>query len=361
MTSCSAPPAAPPIHSADDTSGNGDSLPTGEHDPAPEPTPGPVTNPITQMPSPTPGPAPLSGQSPMPMPAPAPTPTPVVISNDGDGRFEVGPNYKDDEATKSRGAMKGTWKEFTMNGSDSVVFKGNYTRKVRVYFPPDFKKEVEYPFMIAMDANFWLDPLKTTLDNLIVDNKVPAMIGVYVDNGGGDSRGSQRGLEYDTVGPNNAKFLETEVMARIEKDYAVKFTKDPEGGGLFGGSSSGVAAFTAAWFAPQRFRKVLAYSATFTAQGADKTYPEGGFEYQKHIIKESGLKPIRVSLEAGQNDNKFFNDTLVANEDTFKELKAKGNHVRFHYGKSAGHVDGGVMRQTIAENLIWLWRDYPRK
>ncbi|RYZ59414.1 MAG: hypothetical protein EOP07_03985 [Proteobacteria bacterium] len=283
-----------------------------------------------------------------------------MISKEGDGRFEIGPNYSDAAETKSRGAMKGSWKEFDMKGSESIIFKGNYTRKVRVYLPPNFKTTTEYPFMIAMDAQYWTEPLKTTVDNLIADKKIPAMVVLFVDNGGGDSRGSQRGLEYDTVGPNNAKFFDTEVLPRVAKEYSVKFTTNPEGGGLFGGSSSGVAAFTGAWFYPQRFRKVLSYSATFTAQGADNNYPEGGWEYQKHIIKESDVKPIRVCLEAGQNDNKYFNDTLVANENTYKELVAKGYHARMHYGKGAGHVDGGVMRQTVAENMIWLWRDYPK-
>jgi enterochelin esterase family protein len=370
LASCSAAPPVAPIHN---NQGEGDTQPS--NDPptdSPEPSTTPVVKPSTSgtttsssnsssnsTPTVTPSPTPTPTPNPTPTPV---TPTPVVISSAGDGRFDIGPTYKQADETKLSGSLKGSTKNFTLSGQDSSIFKGNYSRVVRVYFPPNYKSSDEMPFIIGMDGQFegWTNTLQNTLDNLIVAKKIPAMIGIFVDNGGGDSRGSQRGLEYDTVGPNNAKFLETEIMAEVSKRYGVKFTANPEGSCLFGGSSSGVAAFTAAWFAPQRFRKVLSYSATFTAQGADASYPKGGWEYQEHIIKESEVKPIRVSLEAGQKENKFFNDTRLANENTYKEMAAKGYHVRYHYGLGAGHVDGNVMNQTMPENLIWLWRDYPR-
>ena len=49
-----------------------------------------------------------------------------------------------------------------------------------------------------------------------------------INSGGGDSKGSQRGLEYDTVSGLYAEFIEKEVLPKIEKDYDLKFSKDPD-------------------------------------------------------------------------------------------------------------------------------------
>ncbi len=281
---------------------------------------------------------------------------PAPISRDGEGRIEIGPKYEVAPETVKRDKLSGTIQEFTMNGSDSKIFKGNYTRKIRVYLPPDFVAGKEYPFIVSMDTQLWLEPVRSTVDKLVADKKLPSLVGVYMEHGGGDGRGSQRGLEYDTVGPNNANFIVNEVLPLVEQKYGVKFSKDPEASCLFGGSSSGAAAFTAAWFMPERFRKVLIYSPTFTDLGRDMNYPAGAASYHRSLIKDTAVKPIRVATEVGAR-----NDTTEDNVKTFDALFAKGYHVRFHYALDAGHTDYRVMTQTFGENLLWLWRDFPRK
>ncbi|RZA25001.1 MAG: hypothetical protein EOP10_08200 [Proteobacteria bacterium] len=281
---------------------------------------------------------------------------PAVISKEGDGRIEIGPKYTVAPDTQKRDKLSGTIQEFTMNGNDSKIFKGNYTRKIRVYLPPDFVAGKEYPFIVSMDTQLWLEPVRSTVDKLVSDKKLPSLVGVYMEHGGGDGRGSQRGLEYDTVGPNNANFIANEVLPLVEQKYGVKFSKDPEASCIFGGSSSGAAAFTIAWFMPERFRKVLIYSPTFTDLGRDTNYPAGAASYHRSLIKDTAVKPIRVATEVGAR-----NDTTEDNVKTFDALFAKGYHVRFHYALDAGHTDYRVMTQTFAENLLWLWRDFPRK
>jgi hypothetical protein len=39
-------------------------------------------------------------------------------------------------------------------------------------------------------------------------------------------------------------------------------------------------------------------------------------------------------------------------------LAAKGYHYQFIFARNAGHVDGRVKQQTLAEALEWLWHDY---
>jgi len=53
------------------------------------------------------------------------------------------------------------------------------------------------PFIVGADGPDQL--LFTALDNLIAQQRVPVMIAISIGNGGGDARGSERGLEYDTM------------------------------------------------------------------------------------------------------------------------------------------------------------------
>ena len=83
-----------------------------------------------------------------------------------------------------------------------------------------------------------------------------------------------------------ADFIETEVLPRIEKDYKVTFTKDPEGRATMGGSSGGAAAFTMAWFRPDLYHRVLTYSGTYVDQQSpmNPESPHGAWEYHENLI-----------------------------------------------------------------------------
>ena len=81
--------------------------------------------------------------------------------------------------------------------------------------------------------------LPPILDNTIHDGRLPVMIAIMINSGGGDGKGSERGLEYDTVSERYTTFIETEVLPRISKDYNVTFTKDPEGRRRWAGARAG--------------------------------------------------------------------------------------------------------------------------
>ena len=145
---------------------------------------------------------------------------------------------------------------------------------------------------------------------MIAEKRLPPMIAIFIASGGGDGKGSERGLEYDTVSGDYADFIETEVLPRIEKDYNVKFTKDPEGRATMGGSSGGACAFTMAWFRPELYHRVLSYSGTFVDQQSpmNPKSPHGAWEYHENLIPKSDAKPIRVWLEVGEKDNGYNRD-----------------------------------------------------
>ncbi len=291
---------------------------------------------------------------------------------EGDGNFKIGPTYTNSPELKSKdGVPVGTTHEFTMKSEDSKIYpglKGAYTRKVSVYIPKQYAASAAAPFIVVQDAMYSKDMPKI-LDNLIHEKKLPVMIAIFIASGGGDGKGSERGLEYDTLSEKYAVFIETEVLPKITKDYKVTFTADPEGRAAMGGSSGGACAFTMGWFRPDLYRRILTYSGTFVDQQSPQNpdSPHGAWEYHEHLIPKSEPKPLRVWLQVGENDNGANKDEaslhnwVMANERMASALKAKGYHYHYDFSAGAKHVDGNVVKQTLPDALLWVWRGYPVK
>src|SRR5207253_54121 len=135
------------------------------------------------------------------------------------------------------------------NPAEMRVYPKSYTRTVTVYIPAQYVAGTAAPVIVTADGPDANLPL--VLDNLIAQRRVPAMVAIMIQNGGGDAQGSERGLEYDTVSGKYAEFVEAEVIPLVEKNCGVQITKDPEGRATMGGSSGAAAAFTMAWYHPE--------------------------------------------------------------------------------------------------------------
>ena len=201
---------------------------------------------------------------------------------------------------------------------------------------------------------------------------------IFIASGGGDSKGSERGLEYDTMSDAYARFVDQEVLpavagnAGIQAKYpGFELTSDPEGRAAYGCSSGGSAALIQGWFAPDKFRRLVTYSGTFVDQQDDdapteQDYPLGAWEFHssKSLIANAPLKPLRISLEVGENDlgskdpESGHHNWVLANQRTAAALKAKGYHYRFVFVKGAGHCDSAAIRATLPDTLEFMWRDY---
>ena len=310
-----------------------------------------------------------------------------------DGNFILGPTHRAaPEVTVQPDVPQGTVVEFTMSSADSKIYPGiareagtfgtadpadatrmvvttshpaPYTRHVAVYVPQQYVPGTDAPFIVGADGPDRL--LFTVLNNLIAEHKVPVMVAISIGNGSGDAQGSERGLEYDTMSGRYAEFVEQEVLPLVESKCHVKLTKDPEGRATTGGSSGGSCALSMAWYHPDLYHRVLAYSGTFVNQQwphSDET-PHGAWEYHEHLIPNSPLKPLRIWLEVGDRDNLNSNalrdnmhDWVLANERMAQVLGAKGYHYQFLFARNAGHVDHGVKQQTLPEALEWVWKGY---
>jgi len=260
---------------------------------------------------------------------------------------------------------------FTLNAADSKFFPdtgkrgASATRQVTVYIPAQYVAGQPAPVIVSCDAyGARNNQLPTILDNMIADKRLPAMIAVMIANGGGDGPGSERGLEYDTVWGKYAEFVEAEILPKVEKDYGVMITKDPEGRMTLGGSSGGSAAFNMAWFHPELYHRALIYSGTFVNQQAGPDSPHGAWSLHETIVPNSPVKPLRLWLHVSQNDNSStapssgFHNWVLANIRMADVLKAKGYHYQLVYAKNAGHTDGKVISQTYPQALEWVWQGY---
>lgn len=290
-----------------------------------------------------------------------------------DGEFTIGPEYKDaPELAVKEGVPHGTIHQFTMSSADSKIYpglKGPYERGVWVYIPSQYKPGTAAPFIVVQDGHGYTNVMSRVLDNMIYEHRLPAMIAIMINSGGGDGKGSERGLEYDTVSGKYAEFIQTEVLPKIEKDYNVKFTTDPDGRATMGGSSGGAAAFTMGWFHPEWYHRILTYSGTYVAQESptNPEHPRGAWEYHAHFIPENPAKPLRIWFEVSEKDNGWdrseetYHNWVLANQRMLTVLKAKGYHYQYFFAKDAKHTDGRVTRQTLPEALQWLWQGYPVK
>jgi enterochelin esterase-like enzyme len=194
------------------------------------------------------------------------------------------------------------------------------------------------------------------------------MIGIAVGNGGGDAQGSQRGLEYDTLSPRYAEFIEKDVLPQVERRAFVRLTSDPDLRATMGCSSGAAAAFTMAWYRNDLYHRVLSYSGTFVNQQwpSSPETPGGAWEYHARLVPASPRKPIRIWMHVGDRDllnpnamRDGMHDWVEANERMAKALAARGYAYQFAFARNAGHCDRAVTAQTLPAALEWLWR--PRK
>lgn len=313
---------------------------------------------------------------------------------EGNGNYKIGPNFKIDPDLKDKGNPKGKSFEFSMRLADSKIFRGDdkslepdrlpvrKERKISVYVPAAYVDGTEAPILVIHDGPGRLDLVRNALDNLNISKnpkrKLPAFIAIAVENGGSDSKSSERGLEYDTMSDRCARFINDEILPAVLNDAKVKaaypkiaFTENPWGKAVMGCSSGGAAALTMGWFRPDLFRRLITYSGTFVDQQDDDApeeakFPLGAWEYHSSmkLIENSERKPLRIFTHVSENDNRAgdaeetYHNWVMANERTADALKAKGYDYRFVFSRKSKHCDRRVIEETLADTLVWMWRGY---
>lgn len=317
----------------------------------------------------------------------------AVPPTDANGNFVVGPTHPPaPETVVQQDVPQGTVHEFVMSSTESRIYPGiarepgtfgtpdpdnpaklivttshpaPYERRVAVYIPSQYVPGTPAPFIVGADGPDRV--LFTVLDNLIAQKRVPVMIAISIANGSGDAQGSQRGLEYDTLSPTYTEFVETEVLPRVESQYGVTLTRDPNGRAAMGNSSGAAVSFTMAWYRNDLYHRVLSYSGTYVNQQWpwNPETPGGAWEYHRSLIPNSPKKDIRIWMQVGDRDllnpnvmRDDMHDWVVANERMARVLAEKGYDYQYVFTQNAGHSDRAVKLQTLPAALEWLWKDY---
>jgi enterochelin esterase family protein len=264
-------------------------------------------------------------------------------------------------------------------GPDSQVHpnvpQGNFIRKrlkskiydktdrdYALWIPPNYDRDHPHRVMVFQDGVAYANRegqfrVPVVMENLLHKKELPPIICIFVQPGypvntDGERipdrtrQNAQRSVEYDTVSPKYAEFLEKEILPKVAEEF--NLTKNSNERAICGLSSGGICAFTVAWERPELFRKVISHIGSFTNI-------RGGHVYPTLIRKTKPKKPIRVFLQGGLNDlDNEHGHWPLANQEMAAALKWAGYDYRFEFG--VGGHNGRHGGAILPETLKWLWR-----
>jgi len=252
---------------------------------------------------------------------------------------------------KPEDILAGEIKKF--NFTQSKVFPGT-VREVTIFIPAQY--DGKKPSCVYVKTDGFNPREKVMMETMIATKEMPVTIGVFV--GAGDVPAPMKGtigrrnrdLEYDGVGDDNVRFLLDELLPSVAKEYALNLSTDGNDRCMSGGSSGGIAAFTAAWHRPDAFSRVYAASGSWVAF-------RGGHEFPM-LVRKFEAKPIRAFLTTATRDmENCAGDWFLADQEMDKALKFSGYDYQFRT-IDGRHVAGYA--ENYQEAMAYLWKDWPQ-
>src|SRR4029450_8007292 len=132
--------------------------------------------------------------------------------------------------------------------------------------------------MVFQDGAGYREYVPTVFDNLIAQGDMPVTVGIFIQPGVFEGGRANRSFEYDTLSDQYARFLLEEILPAVEADYALR--RDAAGRGIGGRGRGG----------------------------------GGAVNTTASLIRRRPPKPIRVFLQAGENDlNRDWGNWWLAN------------------------------------------------
>jgi len=267
-----------------------------------------------------------------------------------DDTYKLGP-----DSERHEGVPKGSVTSFTWESKIYATTKRTYY----IYVPAQYNKNTPAALMVFQDGGAYVKEdgdfrVPIVFDNLIHKKEMPVTIGLFVDPGYWTSspppenpfRAQNRSYEYDDVSDQYATFLITELIPELKKTYNI--SDEAKMHAIAGLSSGGICAFTAAWFRPEYFHKVVSHIGSFTDIRGGHIYPA--------LIRKNSRKDIKVFLQDGNKDlNNNYGDWWLANLQMESSLKFKSYDYKFVSG-TGGHT-GKHGGSILPETMRWLWSD----
>ena len=252
---------------------------------------------------------------------------------------------------------KGEVLQFTLE--NSKVFPGT-TRQFWVYVPAAYNPAK--PACLYVHQDGVANNAPEVFDELIAKGEMPVTIGVFVQPGrvkaAAPDTGDRvnRSFEYDSLSPDYAKFLATELLPAVEAKTAsdgraIHLSHDPNDRAIGGHSSGAIAALNAAFERPDLFHRVFSGIGSFTdIRGGDRF---------SSLIRKTEPKPLRVFVQDGAGDlNNSFGDWWMSNQTLERALQFSGYEVAHAWGEG-GH-NGKEIGIIFPDAMRFLWKDWPK-
>ena len=248
--------------------------------------------------------------------------------------------------------------KFTIN--DSKYYPGT-EREILVYVPQSYQSNETACLLVCMDGILY--DATTVMDNLIASGEMPVTVGVFVNPGVVYDEDREvvrynRCKEFDSTDDTFARFLEEEVLTRVEgmqteKGKVIHLSADANDRAITGASSGGIAAFTAAWNRPDLFSRVYTTVGTFVAM-------RGGHEYPA-IVRKTEPKPLRIYMQDGWYDvwNPIFGEWFEYNMLMESAFNFAGYEVFHQWNRGNHSIKYGTL--AFPDAMRWLWKGYPAK
>ena len=255
-----------------------------------------------------------------------------------------------------------------MNAGAHEIIKGSLKsklyypgteREIQVYVPDAYDGNTRACLYVGLDGILCNAP--NVMDSLIAVGKMPVTIGVFIQPGvikdkDGNVVRYNRSNEFDMTTRTFVSFIEKEVLPWVEnlttaRGFPIKLSHRGTDGMIFGLSSGGIAAFTAAWHRPELFSRVFSGVGTFVAM-------RGGNDLQA-IVRKSEPRPLRIFLQDGTYDvwNPLFGHWYEGNRMLASALDFAGYDARYDWS-DCYH---GVKRanEIFPEVMEWMWQGWP--
>ena len=264
----------------------------------------------------------------------------------------------DPATVKVEEKKRGEVLKFNLN--DSQIYPGT-EREILVYVPQQYKSNKPACLLVCMDGILY--DATTVMDNLIASGEMPVTIGVFVNPGVVYDEDREvvrynRCKEFDSTDDTFARFLEEEVLPRVEgmtteNGKTIALSGDANDRAITGASSGGIAAFTAAWNRPDLFSRVYTTVGTFVAM-------RGGHEYPA-IVRKTEPKPLRIYMQDGWYDvwNPIFGEWFEYNMLMESAFNFAGYEVFHQWNRGNHSIKYGTL--AFPDAMRWLWKGYPAK
>lgn len=199
-----------------------------------------------------------------------------------------------------------------------------------------------------------------TLQPLMESGAIPPGITIHTLAGDrmpvrdGEIQRNQRCIEYDQPGRDFPSVIVEELIPYAEKVLGIKASSDPNLHFVTGASSGGIAAWNAAWYRNDYFRRCYCNSPTFS------NMRDGNMLIRQ--ARKCETRPIRVWLSAGTDEpDYYFGDSYFVAEDAVGAFRFAGYELRYDRFVHEGHGTHWGSDEYMAKVLTWLFEDWKNK